>query len=257
MRLRRSPQTALVLAELSRLRVSGRYGYDLSRLTGLKSGTLYPILMRLAEHRLLETSWETPEPGRPPRHLYKLTSDGARYDARQVAVPARQHGEHGGIQRGAGNDTPSQACHADLRRRRPLLLGRRKDWAAATAQELAFIESELGRVALVLGSARLLLHQRCEVPLASVAGVPAASDGLFRQTAGRARGACYLASVMALCLAHSLAHLHDPVRRTGCYILIAAILYTVYQVIARRGRRMPPNADLTAQTAPLQVSTSR
>jgi hypothetical protein len=124
-----------------------------------------------------------------------------------------------------------------------------KDWAAATAQELAFIESDWDALRWSLGSARLLLHQRCEVPLASVAGVPAASDGLFRQTAGRARGACYLASVMALCLAHSLAHLHDPVRRTGCYILIAAILYTVYQVIARRGRRMPPNADLTAQTA--------
>jgi DNA-binding PadR family transcriptional regulator len=92
MRLRRSPQTALVLAELLQTPQEWRYGYDLSRLTGLKSGTLYPILMRLAEHRLLETSWETPEPGRPPRHLYKLTSDGARYAREQVAVPARQHG---------------------------------------------------------------------------------------------------------------------------------------------------------------------
>jgi DNA-binding PadR family transcriptional regulator len=36
-----------------------KYGYDISRNTGLKSGTLYPILMRLAERRLLETSWET------------------------------------------------------------------------------------------------------------------------------------------------------------------------------------------------------
>jgi len=90
MRLRRSPQTALVLAELLHTPREWRYGYDLSRLTGLKSGTLYPILMRLAEHRLLETSWETVEPGRPPRHLYKLTADGLRHAREHAAVPARQ-----------------------------------------------------------------------------------------------------------------------------------------------------------------------
>lgn len=55
-----------------------RYGYDISRNTGLKSGTLYPILMRLADHRLLQTSWERAETGEPPRHLYKLTEDGLR-----------------------------------------------------------------------------------------------------------------------------------------------------------------------------------
>ena len=90
MRLRRSPQTALVLTELLHTPREWRYGYDLSRLTGLKSGTLYPILMRLAEHRLLDTSWETPEPGRPPRHLYKLTADGLRH-AREHATLATEY----------------------------------------------------------------------------------------------------------------------------------------------------------------------
>ena len=56
MRIRKSPQTVLLLAELLQAPREWRYGYDLSRSTGLKSGTLYPILMRLAEHRLLETS---------------------------------------------------------------------------------------------------------------------------------------------------------------------------------------------------------
>src|SRR5271170_3096434 len=88
MRLRRSPQTGLVLAELLRTPLDWRYGYDISRNTGLKSGTLYPILMRLAEHRLLETAWETTEAGRPPRHMYKLTHDGLRY-ARQVNAAER------------------------------------------------------------------------------------------------------------------------------------------------------------------------
>jgi PadR family transcriptional regulator, regulatory protein PadR len=79
LKLRRSPQTLLVLEEFLRNEQEWRYGYDISRSTGLKSGTLYPILMRLAEHRLLETSWETTAEGRPPRHMYKLTQDGLRY----------------------------------------------------------------------------------------------------------------------------------------------------------------------------------
>jgi PadR family transcriptional regulator, regulatory protein PadR len=85
MKMRRSPQPTLVLAEFLHCPQEWRYGYDLSRSTGLKSGTLYPILMRLAEHRMLETAWETAEPGTPPRHMYKLTHDGLRY-AREVVV---------------------------------------------------------------------------------------------------------------------------------------------------------------------------
>ena len=53
-----------------------RYGYDLSRDTSLKSGTLYPILMRLEKRKLLETRWELVESGKPPRHMYRLTSRG-------------------------------------------------------------------------------------------------------------------------------------------------------------------------------------
>lgn len=54
-----------------------RYGYDLSRETALKSGTLYPILMRLNKRGWLETRWTAPEsPGRPPRHMYRLTAEG-------------------------------------------------------------------------------------------------------------------------------------------------------------------------------------
>ena len=71
-RLRRSPQTSLVLAEFLACQDEWRYGYDISRNTGLKSGTLYPILMRLAEHRLLETTWETTAEGHNragPSHL--------------------------------------------------------------------------------------------------------------------------------------------------------------------------------------------
>ena len=54
-----------------------RHGYGLCRQTGLKSGSMYPILMRLADRGWLETDWESEVPaGRPPRHLYRLTKSG-------------------------------------------------------------------------------------------------------------------------------------------------------------------------------------
>ena len=79
MNLRMSPQTVLVLDAFLVQADEWKYGYDLSRITGLKSGTLYPILMRLAERQLLETQWETADPGKPPRHMYRFTPVGLRF----------------------------------------------------------------------------------------------------------------------------------------------------------------------------------
>lgn len=74
-----SKQTLELLGTLLRQPGEWQYGYDLSRQTGLKSGTLYPLLMRLAEEKWLETRWEKPErPGRPPRHVYRLTTRGVK-----------------------------------------------------------------------------------------------------------------------------------------------------------------------------------
>jgi PadR family transcriptional regulator PadR len=75
-RLRRYAQTVKVLEEFLSNPRAWRYGYDISRNTELKSGTLYPILVRLAEHGWLETHWETAEVGRPPRHMYRLSANG-------------------------------------------------------------------------------------------------------------------------------------------------------------------------------------
>jgi PadR family transcriptional regulator PadR len=89
MKIRLSSQTLTVLEALLTAPSRWSYGYDISRTTGLKSGTLYPILMRLADHKLLETSWETVEPGRPPRHLYRLTPDGLRFARENAREPKR------------------------------------------------------------------------------------------------------------------------------------------------------------------------
>jgi DNA-binding PadR family transcriptional regulator len=77
-----SPQTRIVLAVLSSQPQAWRYGYDLARETSLKSGTLYPLLIRLADQGFLEAEWRPPlQPGRPPRHAYRLTEAGLRLSA--------------------------------------------------------------------------------------------------------------------------------------------------------------------------------
>jgi DNA-binding PadR family transcriptional regulator len=78
-----------VLAALAETGSGWCHGYDLCRALGLKAGTVYPILIRLAERGQVETSWEVDPPrGRPARHLYRLTSAGAEF-ALAVAVPTR------------------------------------------------------------------------------------------------------------------------------------------------------------------------
>ena len=81
-----SPQTLRVFAALLEDPEGWHYGYALSKRTGLPSGTLYPILMRLANRELLTTRWEQPTvPGRPPRHAYRLTPDGTALARDRVA----------------------------------------------------------------------------------------------------------------------------------------------------------------------------
>jgi DNA-binding PadR family transcriptional regulator len=84
-----SAQTLAVLAALAARPPDWRHGYDLARETGLKSGTLYPILVRLADREIVQASWEEGEPaGRPRRHLYRLTRDGlAAATAALAAAP--------------------------------------------------------------------------------------------------------------------------------------------------------------------------
>jgi DNA-binding PadR family transcriptional regulator len=54
-----------------------RHGYDIMKETGLFSGTLYPLLMRMTDQGLVEAEWREPaQPGRPARHAYRLTAQG-------------------------------------------------------------------------------------------------------------------------------------------------------------------------------------
>src|SRR5580698_10604109 len=81
-----SHQALALLAALMEQPRAWRHGYDLSSATQLKSGTLYPILMRFSDRRLLESKWQPPEQlGRPARHLYRLTAQGVAYAREQLA----------------------------------------------------------------------------------------------------------------------------------------------------------------------------
>lgn len=87
-----SAEARVVVLALAEAPARWRHGYDLIRETGLKSGTLYPILMRLTDRGLMEARWEEPEqPGRPPRHAYRLTAGGLAVAA-ELAAPAAGSG---------------------------------------------------------------------------------------------------------------------------------------------------------------------
>src|SRR5262245_1457621 len=69
-----------------------RYGLDLVHETGLASGTLYPILLRLERAGWVEPRWEDIDPvaeGRPSRRYYRLTPRGIA-DARHEVALLRQ-----------------------------------------------------------------------------------------------------------------------------------------------------------------------
>lgn len=75
-----------------------RYGFELSKMTGLKSGTLYPILARLESAGWLTSGWESAETtGRPRRRYYRLTGVGAEAARRHLA------------------NAPGQGCHPSPR----------------------------------------------------------------------------------------------------------------------------------------------
>lgn len=76
--LRMTHATALVLRAVA----SGyRYGFDVMDVTGLPSGTVYPVLRRLEKRGVLASEWEAPDrseaEGRPRRKFYRISGEGA------------------------------------------------------------------------------------------------------------------------------------------------------------------------------------
>jgi PadR family transcriptional regulator, regulatory protein PadR len=81
-----------VLAAMLANPAGDHYGLAIAQQTGLKSGTLYPILARLERAGWVTSNWEATDPtehGRPRRRYYRLTGAGERAAYRGLAeLPA-------------------------------------------------------------------------------------------------------------------------------------------------------------------------
>jgi PadR family transcriptional regulator PadR len=66
----------------------GRSGAEISKITKLGSGTMYPLLQRLEIAGWIVGDWEDVDPsevGRPKRRLYKLTRSGQNAAIKELA----------------------------------------------------------------------------------------------------------------------------------------------------------------------------
>jgi PadR family transcriptional regulator PadR len=86
--LKPTRQTLAVLRVLLERPSEETYGMELLDRTGLKSGSVYPILARLEALGWLTSRWEAEEAveGRPRRRYYRLTAEGEPAARRELAV---------------------------------------------------------------------------------------------------------------------------------------------------------------------------
>ncbi|WP_433343766.1 PadR family transcriptional regulator [Micromonospora sp. CA-111912] len=107
--MRMTIPVAKVLAALLAEPGAERYGLDLMKLTGLPSGTLYPVLHRLQGAGWLTADWEEIDPaaaGRPARRYYRLTPEGVT-SARQALAELRALAPEARPARGGAMEAPA------------------------------------------------------------------------------------------------------------------------------------------------------
>jgi PadR family transcriptional regulator, regulatory protein PadR len=98
--------TALVLRALA---TGHTHGFDIMEVSGLPSGTVYPVLRRLERAEKVRSSWEDQsrarDAGRPRRRVYHLTAAGERVAARaadRLADAGRFLASDGGLRTAGG-----------------------------------------------------------------------------------------------------------------------------------------------------------
>ena len=91
--IRLTHATALVVRALA---AGHRHGFEVMRVSGLASGTVYPVLRRLEREGMVRSTWEDEtsarEAGRPRRRTYRLTTKGetlAKAAAERLAETGR------------------------------------------------------------------------------------------------------------------------------------------------------------------------
>jgi PadR family transcriptional regulator len=89
-----TPRMARVLKIFLQDPGQSRYGFELMRLTGLASGSLYPMLARLEQAGWLTKGKENIDPhaeGRPPRLHYTITGTAVTAARLQLAALSDQY----------------------------------------------------------------------------------------------------------------------------------------------------------------------
>lgn len=83
-RIRMTTPVRIVLDALAHAKPGNPlWGYKLCELTGLGSGTVYPIMERLEAGNYVTAKMEAPRPAdRPPRRFYELTGTGSELASR-------------------------------------------------------------------------------------------------------------------------------------------------------------------------------
>ncbi len=80
--IRMTQATSLILRALA---TGHQHGFEIMEVTGLASGTVYPVLRRLEGDRAVESTWEAEEvarqAGRPRRRVYSLNERGQMHAA--------------------------------------------------------------------------------------------------------------------------------------------------------------------------------
>lgn len=88
MNRRMSLATAQVLSEMLKRPTDEFYGLELIKATGIPSGSLYPIMMRLEDQGWVTSHWEDLEEGKRKRKFYKFTPVGERRASEEVQAIA-------------------------------------------------------------------------------------------------------------------------------------------------------------------------
>lgn len=72
-----SPNAAQIIATFLASPAGRFYGYELLQETGMKSGSLYPVLGRFEDLGWIHGEMQESPGGRPPRRVYRLDPNGA------------------------------------------------------------------------------------------------------------------------------------------------------------------------------------
>ena len=83
-----SSRASALLGNLLEAAPGWKHGYGLMQELGIKSGSLYPLLMRLSDDGYLESRNEpSPLAGRPARREYRLSASGVELARARMCEP--------------------------------------------------------------------------------------------------------------------------------------------------------------------------